>query len=134
MNISYIRNNSDAVGILASGLCLVHCLLTPFVFVAHSGITMIEDGQAFWWKSLDLIFLVLSYFAIRRSIRTTSKPSIKYAFWASWLFLVGIIINEKLEVIPLPEEMIYIGSLSLVILHFYNLKYCQCEKECCTTN
>ena len=134
MNISYIRNNSDAVGILASGLCLVHCLLTPFVFVAHSGITMIGDGQAFWWKSLDLIFLVLSYFAIRRSIKTTSKPSIKYAFWASWLFLVGIIINEKLEVIPLPEEMIYIGSLSLVILHFYNLKYCQCEKECCTTN
>ena len=102
--------------------------------MAHSSVVMFGDTPTIWWKSLDLVFLALSFFAIRRSVRTTSKPNIRYAFWGSWLFLLGIIVNEKLGIIPLPEEIIYIGSLSLVILHFYNLKYCQCKKECCTTN
>ncbi len=131
MNISHIRNNSDTLGIVASGLCLAHCLVTPFLFMAHTGTVILQDEHPSWWKSLDIIFLGLSFMAIRRSIKTTSKPKMKYAFWISWLLLFVIVINEKLSVFPLAEETIYIASLLLVVLHVYNLKYCQCEQKCC---
>lgn len=115
------------MGIVASSLCLAHCLATPFLFLAHSGSVMLQDANTIWWKSLDILFLALSFFAIRRSIKNSSKPKIKYAFWSSWGLLFFIIINEKLPMIALPEEIIYVGSVVLVGLHFYNLKYCQCN-------
>ncbi len=131
MNIPLVRNNSDTLGIIASSLCLVHCLVTPFLFLAHTGLIISEGTHPIWWKSLDFIFLGLSFMAIRRSSKTTSKPKMKYAFWKSWLLLFVIVINEKLSMFPIPEETIYLASSLLVVLHVYNLKYCQCEQECC---
>ncbi|MBQ0733555.1 MerC domain-containing protein [Aquimarina celericrescens] len=116
---------------IASSLCLVHCLATPFLFLAHTGLIISEGTHPIWWKSLDFIFLGLSFMAIRRSSKTTSKPKMKYAFWISWLLLFVIVINEKLSMFPIPEETIYLASSLLVVLHVYNLKYCQCEQECC---
>ncbi len=131
MNISHIRNHSDTLGIIASSLCLAHCLATPFLFLAHTGLIISEEAHPFWWKSLDFLFLGLSYMAIRRSSRTTSKLKMKYAFWMSWLLLFIIVINEKLSIFSVPEETIYVASSLLVILHVFNLKYCQCQQECC---
>ncbi|WP_235016273.1 MerC domain-containing protein [Aquimarina sp. AU474] len=134
MNISHIRRNSDTLGIIASSLCVIHCLVTPFFFIAHTGSIILKDLHPFWWRSLDFIFLGLSFMAIRRSTKTSSKPEMKYAFWISWLLLFIIVVNEKLGIVPLPEEAIYITSLSLVALHFYNLIFCQCEQKCCKPN
>ncbi len=131
MNISHIRNNPDTLGIVASGLCLAHCLVTPFLFMAHTGSVIFQGEHPAWWKSLDIIFLGLSFIAIRKSIKTTSRPNIKYAFWISWLLLFVIVVNEKLTAFPLAEEAIYVVSILLVVLHVYNLKYCQCQQECC---
>lgn len=131
MNITqHIRNNSDTIGMLASGLCLVHCLLTPLFFVAHTGSLLLKDTHPLWWNSLDVIFLGFSFIAIRRSIKVTSKSYMKYAFGISWFFLFVIVINEKLSLISLPEETIYVVSLVLVALHFYNLKLCQHKQKC----
>ncbi|TPN83062.1 MerC domain-containing protein [Aquimarina algicola] len=116
---------------IASSLCLLHCLITPFLFMAHAGTTMFQDTHSIWWKSLDIVFLGLSFIAISRSVKTTAKPKMKYAFWTSWVLLFIIVMNEKLSVFSLPEQTIYPVSLLLVALHFYNLKYCQCKEECC---
>jgi len=123
LNISHIRKNSDSWGIVASSLCLAHCLVTPFLFMAHTGAVVLHETHPIWWKSLDILFLGLSFVAIRRSVKITSEPKMKYAFWASWILLFIIIINEKLHMFPLAEEAIYVVSLLLVILHIYNLKY-----------
>lgn len=127
MNLLFNRTNSDTLGIIASSLCLIHCLVTPFLLIASTASSTV-------WKSLDLIFLVLSFFAIKRSVETTSKQGMKYALWMGWVFLAIIIINEKLHLLHIPEAMIYVCSPILVGLHFYNLKYCQCKEACCTTN
>ncbi|MBP2830872.1 MerC domain-containing protein [Aquimarina sp. U1-2] len=115
---------------MASSLCLAHCLLTPFLFMAHSGSMLFHNEHPLWWKSLDIIFLGLSFLAVRKSSRTTSKSKMKYAFWISWLLLFIIVINEKLALFPLAEETIYLASSLLVILHVYNLKYCQRKQDC----
>ncbi|WP_298317574.1 MerC domain-containing protein [uncultured Aquimarina sp.] len=133
MNILHIRSNSDTLGIIASSLCLVHCLATPFLFLANTEFILSEGEHPFWWKSLDFIFLGLSFIAVYKTTQTTSNQKLKYAFWICWSLLFAIVLNEKLHLVHLVEEIIYVVAILLVSLHFYNQKYCRCNnKKCCT--
>jgi len=91
----------------------------------------VEKVRPWWWGILDIVFLAISFFAIYWSAKNTSKRWIKYAFWCLWVLLALIILNEKWEIGHLAEEIIYFPTLSLVFLHFYNRRYCQCEDEHC---
>ncbi|WP_340063604.1 MerC domain-containing protein [Ascidiimonas aurantiaca] len=124
-------SRSDIIGIIASSLCFLHCLATPFLFVAYTGTSIIEETHTWWWGTLDLIFLVISFLAIYWSARVTSSKWIKHAFWYAWLFLSLLIVNEKLEVWHLPEWIIYLPAIGLIALHFYNHRYCRCKGENC---
>jgi len=121
-----VNNNSDTLGIVVSGLCLLHCLATPFLFMMFMGASKVDTGYSLFWKSLDILFLALSFLAIHRSIKTTSRSWIKYGFGLGWGALFIIVINEKISLFPLVEEIIYPVSLLLVGLHLYNMKYCKC--------
>ncbi len=127
------QSKSDVFGALASGLCLIHCLLTPFLFLAYSGTEEHHIESPWWWGIIDVLLLALSFIAVYWSVKKTSTSWIKYAFVISWLVLFFIVLNEKLEIIHLLEEVIYIPTLSLIFLHIYNRKYCQCDNDqCCT--
>ncbi len=124
-----IRQKSDALGALSSGLCLIHCLCTPFLFVVHS--SCCAASTPFWWKSMDYLFLIISFFAVYKSASQTSKVWMKYAFFISWLFLAFIIANEIFQLIFIAKATIYLASAIMVSLHIYNSKYCQCSQEGC---
>ncbi|NER14889.1 MerC family mercury resistance protein [Leptobacterium flavescens] len=135
MALTKVIAKSDWVGIIASGLCLLHCLATPFLFAVYANVGSHEETHPFWWGLLDIAFLLLSFFAVYWSIRTTSKAWIKYAFGFSWFLLLLIVVNEKLELWHLPEEVIYPLTIVLIALHFYNHRYCHCDhKGCCVSN
>lgn len=126
---------SDFLGALVSSLCVVHCLITPFIFIAHS--TTISSGETslIWWQNLDYLFLIISFFAVARSAKTTSSNFIKSSLWISWITLFLLILNEKLELVSIPETVIYITGITLAALHIYNLKFCKCKTpNCCTHN
>lgn len=130
-----IKQKSDIFGATASTLCLIHCVATPFLFLAqahtsyHSG-----DEIPVFWKSLDYIFLVISFLAIYWSAKTTAKEWIKFVLWGSWAVLLFVILNEKIQLLPLPEYVIYFPSISLIFFHYYNLKYCKCKDDSCCTH
>lgn len=129
------KSNSDVIGSVTSSLCLLHCVCTPFLFIAQARAISHVDSVPFWWKILDYVFLVVSFFAVYWSCKSTRKQWIKSAFWITWLCLCIIILNEKISLIPIPEFAIYIPSFGLVLLHIYNKKYCQCKgDECCTAH
>ncbi|AWX45992.1 hypothetical protein HME9304_03024 [Flagellimonas maritima] len=125
---------SDTWGSFASSLCLVHCLATPFLFAAHTGHVQGHHSSPFWWGFLDILFIIISLLAVFWSVRNTSKYWMKFALWVSWIFLATVILNEKLELVLLAEEIIYVPSLALVVLHLYNRKYCQCGNNGCCAN
>jgi len=129
----YNRQNSDIIGALASSLCLLHCVATPFIFIAQTSSAAHHHSAPLWWKSIDFVFLVVSFFAVQWSVKNSSKTWIKRAFWIAWAMLTLVIINEKLELFHLAEDFIYIPALSLVGLHIYNRKYYQCKDEHCST-
>ena len=120
MSFSNVSMKSDFLGMIASGLCLIHCVATPFLFVAGAGLGIPSKAQPTWWGYLDPIFLVLSLLAVFWSIQGTSLRWIKFLFCALWLLLLVIVLNEKFELYPIAEEAIYIPTIGLILLHLYN--------------
>ena len=127
MKILNFTSSSDIIGASASAMCFIHCLVTPFLFVAYSNTVIIENTYPWWWGILDII----SLFAVYWSTYNTSKQFIKYTFWTLWILLALIIINEKWEIVHVAEVFIHLTTLGLVFLHFYNRRYCQCENDKC---
>ena len=127
----FIKQKSDTLGTLASSLCLIHCIATPFIFLVQASSATCCNTLPFWWKLIDFIFLTISFFAIYWSTKTTSIQWIKPLLWLSWFALLLIILNEKLEIFHLEESVIYVPALALMVLHLYNKKYCQCNSESC---
>lgn len=128
------KSQSDTLGVFASGICLLHCIATPFLFVSAASLDHHDHHHAdspFWWSSIDVIFIIISFIAVYRSARLSSKQWVKYALFASWAFLTFVLLNEKFEGIHLVEEIIYVPAFSLILLHLYNKRYCQCEDENC---
>lgn len=125
----------DRLGIVASTLCLIHCLITPFIFVAQSCAASCCASAPTWWMYLDYLFLAISFFAIRRSSRMTIYKSMKYALRICWGVLFVLIINESTGIIILNKNFLYFIAVLLSSLHVYNLRFCTCSKnKCCATN
>lgn len=124
----------DTLGATASTICLIHCVATPFIFLAHVTTGCCNTSVPLWWQSVDYIFLLISFFAVYRSTKNTSKKIMKPALWVSWTLLFGVIINEKFEFIHIPEYLHYVPALALILLHIYNLKFCQCNNNSCCIN
>jgi hypothetical protein len=125
--MNLILRKPDTVGAIASIFCMLHCLLTPFLFLSYPGQIDHALGLPVWWQNFNYIFIIISFFAVYKSVKTTSNSFIKYALWSSWLALLSLIINEQYEWISLPEFLTYITTSILAVLHIYNLNYCQCE-------
>ena len=123
MLIKNAISKPDPLGATASILCLIHCLVPPFIFVAQANSAVHHVEVPLWWGILDFFLLAISLFAVYWTTKTTAKTWMKYAFWASWFILSFVILNEKMALISLAEEAIYFPSLALVFLHLYNQKY-----------
>ena len=129
------NRKSDILGSTASSLCLAHCLATPFLFAVHSGHVHGHHTHPIWWGLLDILFIGISLIAVYWSAKNTSKQWMRYALWVSWGFLSFVVVNEKVGIFYFIEEIIYFPSISLIVLHLYNRKYCQCtNKDCCLDN
>lgn len=123
-------NKSDSLGMLVSTLCLIHCLATPFLIA----FTIQFRKLSVIWSYIDVVFLCFSALAIYRSSKEISKQWVKTLLWSSWSILLFILLNEKIHWQEIPEAAIYIPTLSLLFLHFYSSKYCQCDNDkCCTS-
>ena len=132
MNISLRK--PDTIGAIVSTLCVVHCLLTPLLFVAQSYTATHSHEAPFWWKNLDYLFILISVIAVYESTKKSTNKLIKAGLWMSWIMLFLLILNEKLVWIKLDEIITYCVALTLSMLHICNLNYCQCETENCCNN
>ncbi len=133
MSIKNLSQSSDYLGAFSSGLCLIHCLATPFIFAAQScsaAASCCSDAPL-TWSMMDFLFIGISFFAVFWTVRTTSKNWMKYALWLAWVASFLIILNEKIAFYQLPTSSIYFSAFMLIGLHLYNKKYCKCSDETC---
>lgn len=120
-------NWSDFLGISASGLCAIHCAITPLFFAAKPllySTSSERNNHIGLWASLDYIFLILSLLAVWYSSVHTKHKTIKWALWLPWLiFSIGII-SEQLN-LENGIWLMYFGSISLILAHLKNYRYCK---------
>ena len=135
MTTSISSIKPDYLGAISSTLCLIHCIATPFIFIAHAS-THHDHNHAspLWWQGIDIIFLAISFFAVLQTSRNTTKKWVSLGLKVSWGILVLILMNEKVHLLHIPELAIFFPTLGLVGLHIYNLKFCQCKDEDCCSN
>jgi len=123
---SFRQNNSDTFGALASGLCLLHCIITPFIFIVQSS-TADHVEVPVWWGTIDIILIIISFIAVYWSGKNTTKQWVKFGLWLCWALMSFVIINEKIGLLELSESSIYAPAIGLISLHIYNRKYCKCK-------
>lgn len=133
--IAELKQKSDLIGAIASFTCMIHCIATPFLFIASACSKSCCSAAPKWWIWIDFIFLFISFFAVYRSTKTTSKQWIKPTLWTAWAALFLSILLEQSALLDFSEYFKYTAALSLICFHLYNLKYCQCESnKCCSKN
>ena len=93
--ISYLKQKSDLIGALASFVCMVHCMITPFLFIATVCSSSCCASAPWWWVWLDFFFLLISFFAVYKSTQNSSKPWMKIALWIAWGALFSAILMEQ---------------------------------------
>ena len=122
----------DSLGALASGLCMIHCIVTPFLFIASACTVSCCSATPLWWQWIDYAFLGISLFAVINASKSTVNKFIKYGLWISWIGLFLFLLNAKFLWFSLSINLKYIPALSLVSLHIYNLRFGKCKNdECC---
>ena len=129
-----IIRNSDRIGAISSGLCMLHCFTTPFLFLSQSSLIFISVDFTLTWFILNYVFLFISFIAIYHSVKNSTNRFIRIFLYLFWVVLSGLIINESLEIFSIPEAATYFSASSLICLHIYNLRYCRCDDEdCCAS-
>ena len=126
------KNISDKIGVLASITCMVHCAITPLIFIAQICSQSCCSQAPLWWRSLDYVFLVVTFFAILQTNKKHNSLNLKYLFWFCWVFLTLSILNESLMLVSITHHVKYIPALAIVFLHIYNIRHCSLQgEECC---
>ena len=54
----------DSIGIIASTLCAIHCIATPFIFIVKACTATCCSDAPSWWLMIDYLFLIISFLAI----------------------------------------------------------------------
>ncbi|MEM6262724.1 MAG: MerC domain-containing protein [Bacteroidota bacterium] len=123
------RIKPDHLGIISASLCLIHCILLPFLFGMyvdhhHDGHTHIPG------VGIDSFFLGLGTVAVYFSSKHTSVAWIRYLMWASLGLLAFAIFMESTSEIF--AYVLYAASFLLVIAHVINLRKGQKVQEDCS--
>ncbi len=121
----------DTIGMFAGILCTIHCLATPLLFIAKACSTTCCGDAPVWWIMIDYLFLFISFTAIYFISKSLNIKWLKISFWISWIILLFTILDHSVGIFILPQNFIYLPSALIILLHFYNLKFCKCKTETC---
>lgn len=124
-NTISIVNQLDKVGIICSGACVGHCILTPIIALSSPLIASYFENE--WIHISLLIFLVpVAIIAFSRGKRVHRKSRPLYLGSAGVTLLVLAVIFEslfKIEVRYLEAILTTVGCIFLFFAHFFNITY-----------
>lgn len=118
------KQKSDFLGIAISGLCVLHCALTPILFsispLFGKAISKHPTLHGPWyWEVLDLVFLLSGLFAVYLSNHRKKNNKVKALLWITWIILAIGLMFEYLH-ISFGIYIMYLGSLGLIVAHSFS--------------
>lgn len=129
MTISF-KKYADHVGIAASGLCLVHCLLMPFITAfwlqndrCAAGSHCCDEATGF---NYDYLFVLFSAAAVWLASKHCSRPWLKAMMWVCFAVLAGGLLLDPWAKGAHTASLF--AAVGLAAAHFLNWRYCrQCN-------
>ena len=135
---AHLRRHADLAGATASGICLVHCLLTPVVISLFPSAIPYLPGDAWFHRILATAIVLLGVAAFVPGYRIHRRKPL-LALIATGVALIFAVAWAGGEMSRAAELALSIpGSLMLVSAHLLNRSFCrQCntsnESEACPT-
>ena len=121
----------DKIGICVSGLCLVHCLMTPLVLVLFPSFKIaFFDNEAFHQIFALIVVSSVLMAVYPQCTKHGHKDIITWAISGVLLILTGIFLGHDFgEVIE--HILTILGSIFLIIAHSKNMKvrHGRCESK-----
>lgn len=117
---------ADQAGIWLSSLCLVHCLLTPFILLGLPALSLFKLSESLH-EALAIILPAIALVAFVPGFRRHHQIRVLVLGAIGLLLIIGAaLFNAQLA--PALEALITIsGSLLLVRAHVLNRNYCHCH-------
>lgn len=122
------KKKSDELGMLSSTLCMIHCMVTPFLLAV---LPATFHGGHQWWSWIDIVFLGISCIAVIYTVQQSALRWLKTGLMVSLGLLTFFVFNERFEGIEFPFDMVYFPAFALVVLHLINRRQCRCQAGCC---
>ncbi len=124
------RNWLDRFGMGLSLLCAVHCLITPFYFLVFPFLAE-SHGIEFHLLMIALVLPVALLTLWRSYKRHNNATPLIFGAIGIVFLLLGVaaieIYDHATTGIWLDRVLTSIGSLSLIVGHWKNLKQCSCN-------
>ena len=118
-------NKVDKAGIACSGMCAIHCALSPIIAFSSPGIVRFFENE---WIHIGLLILIvpIAIFAFIKghNVHHNIKP-FALGFIGLVLLLSAVILEAifNIEIEYLETILTVFGCVILTIAHFLNIKY-----------
>ena len=105
---------ADKLGAISAFLCILHCLSVPTLLTL--GINFLNNPV------VAFLFILIAFISIFKVTKKRLKEPISIFMWISFFgFVISIIFEEKA---PLFEYTMFLFSISIILGHIYNMRYC----------
>lgn len=101
----------DFLGVSGAALCLVHCLLVPFL-------SLVSISSSSIW--IDLFCCFIGLLAVHKIVRHTDSKRVQYILIASIVIVISSVTVEL--IFQLHNEGVLIGGIGLLIGHTTHIK------------
>ncbi len=117
---SFSSKSADLLGISASVLCMIHCMVFPVMVSMGYVFRQAEEIDHEHWHFLDYVFIALAVLAVVNAAKNTNSDGIKIALWiAVSIFSIGVMLHEYA---PWMLVISVSASVALLIIHILNWK------------
>jgi MerC mercury resistance protein len=135
---AHLRRHADLAGATASGLCLVHCLLTPVVISLFPSAIPYLPGDAWFHRALAAGIILLGAAAFVPGYRIHRRKPLLALIGAGIAFILTVAWTGESMSRATELTLSISGSLMLVTAHLLNRSFCrQChsctDSEPCQT-
>lgn len=120
--MSKYKDIYDKIGVWLSGLCIIHCILVPLLFLFYPAVG--ENIESHFLHSvffLVIMAVAIVSFSTGYKLHKRLEP-ILYLISGLLILLINLLFHEKL--LNYEMGLNVLGSLLVVISHIKNKKHC----------
>lgn len=123
-----IRVNWDFIGVSASFLCMLHCILLPICVTLFPLMGLVFLTDEFYEFFLIGGSMMIAMFAMYNGYKKYHGKLLPVFMFITTLILFGI--GFLLENHLVEKTLHFLGTNFLIIAHYYNWKYIKDYKSC----